>query len=338
MKSLDNAVHILRSGGLVAFPTETVYGLGADATNVQAIAKIFAAKGRPNTNPLIVHIADAATAQRYCTTWPDAAMKLAETFWPGPLTLVLPKSSDIVAAVTAGRATVGLRVPDHPLALELLRAFDGPIAAPSANKSNRISPTTAQHVLDELGEAVDLILDGGPCRVGIESTVLDLSGKVPTILRLGGVSRQQIEAVIGPVQLIGQVTADESAMSPGQLPVHYAPRTPAFRFEVAWASRPCVVPQASTGETPIPPPNCGIIRIGSTDTIERYGPIIALPGEPEFYARHLYEVLRELDAMGLATIYIEMPPDRPEWAAVRDRILRATKPPLGVLPVLIRGE
>lgn len=332
MKLLGRAVDLLRSGGLVAFPTETVYGLGADATNPQAIAKIFAAKGRPPTNPLIVHIADAATARRYCTTWPDAATKLANAFWPGPLTLVLPKSSNIVNSVTAGRATVGLRVPDHPLALELLRAFDGPIAAPSANKSNRISPTTAQHVRDELGDAIDLILDGGPCRVGIESTVLDLTGKAPTILRLGGVSRQQIEAVIGPVGLIARTATNEPATSPGQFPVHYSPRTPAFRFEVAWASRPYLPGEKRTGETPVPPADCGMINIGPSDLPIKAGRSIALPPDPTAYARHLYEVLRELDSMNLTAIYIEMPPDQPEWAAVRDRLQRATNPPPAAAP------
>ena len=307
------AVNILRSGGLVAFPTETVYGLGADATQPNAIARIFAVKGRPSTNPLIVHVADASLAKRYAMIWPGEATKLAEAFWPGPLTLVLPKSPLIVSTVTAGRGTVGLRVPDHPLALELLRAFDGPVAAPSANRSNRISPTTARHVRDELGDAVDLILDGGPCRVGIESTVLDLSGVTPTLLRLGGVSRRQIEAVIGPVDLIGQIAAHEPAMSPGQLPVHYAPQTPAFRFE----NFADPVEGAHT--------RWGTIRLGSKNEVEKEGPRIALPRHPELYARHFYEVLRELDAMNLTAIHIEMPPQQPEWAAVRDRIMRATK-------------
>src|SRR5947207_9629696 len=184
---IGKAVEILRAGGLVAFPTETVYGLGADATNAEAVAKIFAAKGRPATNPLIVHVADVDTARRFAASWPLAASHLAEQFWPGPLTLVLPRSPAIVPAVSAGLRTVGLRVPNHPLALQLLQQFGGPVAAPSANRSNRVSPTTAQHVRDELGDAVDLVLDGGPCAVGIESTVLDLTGDRPAILRPGGV-------------------------------------------------------------------------------------------------------------------------------------------------------
>ena len=314
----ENAARILRSGGLIAFPTETVYGLGADATNAQAIARIFTAKGRPHTNPLIVHIADAQIARRYAATWPDAATKLAEAFWPGPISLVLPKSPDIVDAVTAGRGTVGLRVPDHPLALELLRAFDGPIAAPSANKSNRISPTTAQHVRDELGDAVDLLLDGGPCRVGIESTVLDLSGDTPTILRPGGISRRQIEAIIGPVRSMGHIVSEnEAALSPGQLPVHYAPRTPAWRFETSQRGK--IQPEIGGAK-------CGIVALSPMDTVSKWENIVALSCKPEVYARHLYEVLRELDVMDLAAIFIEMPPDQAEWAAVRDRIIRATEP------------
>lgn len=318
MSEVAQAVSILRSGGLVAFPTETVYGLGADATNAAAVAKIFAAKGRPGTNPLIVHVADASVARRYATAWPEAAQKLAQAFWPGPLSLVLPKSPAIVDAVTAGRPTVGLRVPDHPLALDLLRAFDGPVAAPSANKSNHVSPTAAQHVRDELGDAVDLILDGGPCRVGIESTVLDLSGAIPTILRPGGVAREQIEAVIGPVAMFsGAVPPAEAVASPGQLRLHYAPRTPAFRFNTS---------QRGQIDIDLGGSECGLIALSPMDVVKKWGRIVALSCRPEVYARHLYEILRELDGMDLAAIFIELPPDEPQWAAVRDRIIRATKP------------
>src|SRR4051812_23210036 len=172
MTSVSEAVRLLRAGGLVAFPTETVYGLGADATSAAAVAKIFAAKGRPSTNPLIVHVADLETARRYAAEWNDAAQTLAAVWWPGPLTLVVPKKPEIVDAATAGRPTVALRVPDHPLALDLLRSFGGPVAAPSANKSTHVSPTTAQHVREELGDAVELVLDGGPGSGGIEATGL----------------------------------------------------------------------------------------------------------------------------------------------------------------------
>lgn len=318
---IRRAVELLREGRLVALPTETVYGLGADATNPDAVASIFAAKGRPSTNPLIVHVADVETAKRYTTHWSDAAQTLAAAYWPGPLTLVLPKTPDIADIVTAGLGTVGLRAPNHPLTLGLLRAFDGPVAAPSANRSNRVSPTTAQHVRDELGDAVDLILDGGPCDVGIESTVLDLSTDVPRILRPGAITREQIESLIGGVEVakdrVTEVTL--SAASPGQHAVHYAPRTPAFRFDT---------PQR--GLIPLDAPDGrrnGLVAIGSaTDQVVTWNHVVAMPREPQLYARHLYEVLRELDALNLANLYIEMPPDTPEWTAVRDRLSRATRP------------
>jgi L-threonylcarbamoyladenylate synthase len=296
---VDQAVRILRSGGVVAFPTETVYGLGADATNADAVARVFQIKGRPSTNPLIVHIADEQVARRYAKEFPVAATKLVARFWPGPLTIVLPKAPAIVPSVTAGLDTVGLRTPNHPMALELLRAFDGALAGPSANKSTHVSPTTAQHVRDELGDSVNLILDGGTCAVGIESTVLSLIGP-PTILRLGAITREMIEEVLH--ETVGaSVTVAEATSplrSPGQLAVHYAPRTPAFRFE----------PRERD-------------RIDLTDAA-----IIEPSLDAETYARNFYARLRMLDAQGLRAIYIEMPPDAPLWAAVRDRIIRATKP------------
>jgi L-threonylcarbamoyladenylate synthase len=322
MSEIDRAASLLGSGGLVAFPTETVYGLGADAANAAAVARIFAAKDRPSTNPLIVHIADASIAKRYATTWPDQAETLARRFWPGPLSIVLPKSPAIVDAVTAGKSTVGLRVPDHPAALELLKAFDGPIAAPSANKSNRVSPTTAQHVRDELGDAVDLVLDGGPCRVGIESTVLDLTRPdEPVILRLGGASREEIEQALGRAVRVHTkaIGTAEAASSPGQLPVHYAPHTPAYRFETS--QRGQVHPEIGGAR-------CGIVVKSPMKITKKWENIVALSADPVEYAQHLYEVLRELDAMDLAALFIEMPPDEPQWAAVRDRILRATTPML----------
>jgi len=296
---IEQAVEILRRGGLVAFPTETVYGLGADATNALAVRRIFEAKGRPSTNPLICHVADEAIARRYAKDWPLAASRIVERYWPGPITLVLPKADAIVDEVTAGKQTVGLRVPNHPLTLELLRAFDGPLAGPSANRSTHVSPTLARHVRDELGDAVDLILDGGPCAVGIESTVLDLSMDVPTILRPGGISRVQIEEVLGPVRVLNMVTeVTTPAQSPGQHAIHYAPTTPAFRFH----------PRDRA-------------NLDTTDAA-----IVELTLDPQTYARNLYARLRLLDTQELRAIYVEMPPDLPEWAAVRDRITRATKP------------
>jgi L-threonylcarbamoyladenylate synthase len=317
---LRSAVAALRAGGLVAFPTETVYGLGADARNAEAVLKIFAAKGRPSTNPLIVHVANLETAKRYAAKWSDAAQTLAAVWWPGPLALVVPKTAEIVDPATAGRPTVALRVPDHPLALQLLQEFGGPVAAPSANRSNRVSPTTAQHVRDELGDAVDVVLDGGPCAVGIESTVVDLTGARPVILRPGGVPRRNVEAIVGPVEVFGgDVPTSEAAASPGQHATHYAPRTPAFRFETS--QRGLIHPRAADGT-----PN-GMVCVGTmTGSIRKWGPIVAMPREPALYAHHFYAVLRELDAMGLREIFVEVPPARPEWEAVRDRIRRATRP------------
>ena len=316
---IEAAAQALAAGGLVAFPTETVYGLGADATNPAAVAKIFAAKGRPATNPLIVHVADVETATRYAADWGEAAQALAAAFWPGPLALVVPKNSTIVEAATAGRPTVALRVPGHPVALQLLRRFGGPVAAPSANKSNNVSPTTADHVLDELGDVLDALVDGGPCSVGIESTVVDLTGPRPVVLRPGGVSRERIEAVVGPVDTFeGVVDPADAAPSPGQHARHYAPRTPAVRFETPQRG---MVPSGAPDGTPN-----GLIAIGPVGGVERMGRVMAMPLSPDVYARHLYAVLRELDAMGLGEIYIEMPPAQPQWEAVRDRITRATRP------------
>ena len=302
--TIVRAAAILRSGGLVAFPTETVYGLGADATNADAVRKVFAVKGRPSTNPLICHVPDADVAQRYAREWPPGAAQLAAAFWPGPLTLVLSKTDDIPHDVTAGRDTVALRAPNHALTLMLLRILDRPLAGPSANESSHVSPTTAQHVRDELGDKVDMILDGGPCDVGIESTVLDLTGSHPTVLRPGGVRREQIEALIGPVDVFaGAVAPAVAAASPGQHEKHYAPRTPAYRFE-------------------------------SADRARVNGAILELSDDAAVYARRFYARLRELDESGVSAIYIEMPPDAPEWTAVRDRILRATQPlPLQMTPL-----
>ena len=317
----STAANILRSGGLVAFPTETVYGLGADATNASAVAKIFAAKGRPATNPLIVHTANIEVARRYANHWPDNAEKLAQAFWPGPISLVVKKADCIAENVSAGRDTVGLRVPNHPMALQMLREFDGAVAAPSANRSNRISPTTAEHVRMELGNQVDLILDGGPCLVGIESTVLDLSGDTPTILRPGGISRLQIEQIIGPVLLFtGAVAINVAAQSPGQSDVHYSPTTPACRFD--GDHRKAMMGKVSKLVS------CGFIFVETAIEIDRphSNRIITLPCDPANYARNLYAALRAMDEQHLAEIYIELPPDEAQWAAVRDRIIRATKP------------
>jgi L-threonylcarbamoyladenylate synthase len=262
------------------------------------VRKIFALKGRPETNPLICHVADMNVAKRYARVWPATAEMLARKFWPGALTIVVPKVETIVDEATARLQTVGLRAPDHPLTLQLLREFGGALAGPSANKSSHVSPTTAAHVREELADAV-MVLDGGACSVGIESTVLDLSGERAAILRPGGVSREAIESVIGPVQVRSAISeVDQPQVSPGQHAVHYAPRTRAYRFE---------------GPTPMRK------DLGSVA-------VIPLQGNPDEYAQRLYAVLREVDAGNYQAILVQMPPDEPRWMAVRNRLLRATKP------------
>jgi L-threonylcarbamoyladenylate synthase len=324
MSDIRKAVELLRRGRLVAFPTETVYGLGADATNSQAVGKIFEAKGRPATNPLIVHVADIEVGKQWVANWPAAAQKLAEEFWPGPLTLVLAKSSRIVDEATAGRPTVGLRVPDHPLAMQLLREFGGPIAAPSANRSNHVSPTTAEHVRSDLDGAVDLILDGGACRVGIESTVIDLSGAKPTILRPGGITRQQIETIIGPVRLWkGHVEETESAASPGQGAVHYAPKATAYRFAHGDFRKVAKWCAYSLSEEQ----SCALVKLVDSKT-SFHSPRIQvanLPNDPARYAHRLYALLRSLDQQGIDVILLEMPPAKDVWSAVIDRLVRASR-------------
>jgi len=322
-KIVSRAVRILRDGGLVALPTETVYGLGADATNARAVEKIFAAKGRPQTNPLIVHVADSSVARRFATAWPPAAQRLATALWPGPLTLVLPKASMIVDEATAGQSTVALRAPDHPLAQKVLLGFGGPVAAPSANRSSRVSPTTAQHVRRDLGRRVDLILDGGPCRVGIESTVLDLTRDPPMILRPGGVSREALEELIGPVEIFSG-SATGIASSPGQQTVHYAPSAAAFRFVAAEASKVLEFARSH--------PSIKVVVLALEDSPSRSAlakgldrrNIIEMPSAPDDYARQFYAALRDADERAGA-IWVEEPPPMPPWLAIRDRINRATR-------------
>jgi len=323
---IEKAVEILQAGGVVAFATETVYGLGADATNPSAVQKIFTVKGRPSTNPLIVHVADQTIARKWVSHWPDSAERLAAAFWPGPLTFVLPKNPQIVPAVTAGLPTVGIRSPDHPLALELLRKFAGPIAAPSANRSNRVSPTTADHVRQELGDEVDLILDGGPCAIGIESTVIDLASPRPAILRPGAISRAQIEAIIGPVDFQENFVSVDPSTSPGRQPVHYAPSAPAFRFNDSDIDKIQKLFPDQLGRTAL------FLIIGPSELEKKLresfdpGAIVQMPRSAADYGRQLYSVLRQADERRPSSICIQEPPAGEMWDAVRDRIHRATRP------------
>ena len=320
---LAEAAAILRSGGLVAFATETVYGLGADATNPEAVARIFEAKGRPPTNPLIVHVAGKADALACVARWPDRADRLADRFWPGPLTLVLPRSEIIPDIVTAGQDTVGVRVPRPSVARWLIFETGRPIAAPSANRSNGISPTEARHVLKDLDGKVDLILDSGPTTVGIESTVLDLSNDTPRVLRPGQVTLEEIAALLeGPVTGPGeQATLDGPARSPGQMDVHYAPRTPAYRID--------------RDRIPSGPIDGSFHLIIIGDGPDRLPPMIVRSehgrpadrlADPRDAARLIYAKLHEFDELGLDFLLVVPPPDEPRWQAVRDRIWRATRP------------
>jgi L-threonylcarbamoyladenylate synthase len=315
--ALEEAGARIRRGELVAFPTETVYGLGADALNASAVRKIFKAKGRPSTNPVIVHVADVAAAQALSSAWPETATRLAARFWPGPLTIVVPAGPEIPPEVTAGRPSVGLRMPAHPVAMALLRAAGVPIAAPSANRSNQVSPTTAAHVAASLGEDAGLILDGGPSDVGIESTVLDLTGTAPIVLRPGGIGRDQLEAVLGPVALAtGAVAEATPRSSPGMMARHYAPKA---RLIVAPGPHVAasVVREKAAGH------RVGLLLIGAE--APRQLETIRLPPDPAGYARGLYAALHRLDRE-TDVIIVEAPPDDRVWEGIHDRLRRAGHP------------
>jgi len=328
------AVDVLRAGGLVAFPTETVYGLGADAANAAAVGRIFTVKGRPRNHPLIVHLAEATAIKGWAADVPPDAWALAEAFWPGPLTLILPRADHVPDAVTGGASTVGLRVPNQPLALDLLDAFGGGIAAPSANRFGRVSPTTAAHVRADLGADVDLILDGGACAVGVESTIVDLSwGAVPRVLRLGGLSVEALSGVLGhpvvvsavaagevsgfvPVSVDTEAAAAEAVPAPGTLPSHYAPEA---RVEVVAADAVAERAAALLGQGS----RVGLLaprRIpGLPDGVDALPPA----GGPQAYAKCLYQRLREADRRGLDVLLAVPPPPTGIGAAVADRLRRA---------------
>ena len=309
---IEAAARLLKSGELVAFPTETVYGLGADARRAHAVAKIYERKGRPNWNPLIVHVADIAGAAQIAV-WNEVAQQLAEQFWPGPLTLVLPSRGAVCAAVSAGLSSVAVRVPAHPVALELLRASGLALAAPSANRSQQISPTTAAHVQSSLGE--DLwVLDGGPCEVGLESTVLDLSGDAPQILRPGALGARDFEPLIGALQTAPDAITDATPRaSPGQMARHYAPRAPVRLFAHLTDAHFHAVALGS-GQT------IGVLALEPTKLNARE---IIMPADPPAYARRIYAALHELDAANVGLILIEQVPASAAWDAVRDRLARA---------------
>lgn len=305
---IDEAARLIREGELVAFPTETVYGLGGDATNERAVAKIFEAKGRPQFNPLISHVLDAGEARRL-VQWSDVADKLAARFWPGPLTLVLPraKGSPIALLATAGLDTAAIRAPAHPMAQALIRAAGRPIAAPSANRSGAVSPTRAEHVAESLGDRVKLVLDGGPCEVGLESTVLDLTTSPPTLLRPGGATREAIEAVIGPVTLSDAVAnGDAARRSPGQLASHYAPARPVRLNATSVAGD-----EALLAFGPRPP-------AGARQTLN-----LSPSGDLTEAAANLFAHLRALDRPDNAGIAVMPIPQTGLGLAINDRLRRA---------------
>jgi L-threonylcarbamoyladenylate synthase len=314
---LAEAGRILRGGGLVAFPTETVYGLGGNALDEDAIRRIFTAKGRPSYNPLIAHVAELPRARELALRWPDAAERLGERFWPGPLTLVVAKRAGIPDLLTAGLPAVAVRVPAHPVARGLIEAAGVPVAAPSANRFTELSPTTARHVEKALGDRVELILDGGATHVGIESTVIDLSGEVPTLLRPGSIPREAIEHVVGQLASAREREGAEPRPSPGMVGRHYSPRARLLVFgpgdrpaleEVAAAA-------ASTG-----------VRTGALLRHPVDAPIahtLRMPSDPAGYARALYAALHDLDDLGCDLILMDGVPEGPEWAGIRDRLARA---------------
>lgn len=305
-EQIVRAAQVLRAGGLVGFPTETVYGLGADASSATAVARLYAAKGRPAGHPVIVHFAGAAQAFEWAREVPEAARRLAARFWPGPLTMILKRSAKARDFVTGGQDSVGLRVPSHPVAQALLREFGGGVAAPSANRFGNVSATTAAHVREELQP--DLVLDGGASEVGIESTIVDLSSSEPVLLRPGRISKQEMEAILGI--RVREKRADSPRHS-GGLERHYAPKTPAV----------LVPPHQLDAEIA----KCGaaVAVLAFSKPDERVDYWIRMPRDPRLYAQRLYAALRELDAAGCATILIEAPPETDAWAALRDRLSRA---------------
>jgi L-threonylcarbamoyladenylate synthase len=305
---IDHAARLLRAGRLVAFPTETVYGLGANALDAEAVARIYQVKRRPPTSPLIVHVASVEMAKSLVAAWPEAASALATKFWPGPLTLVLPSSAVIPPIVTAGLTTVGLRVPAHPVALALIRAAGVPLAAPSANRFTELSPTTAEHVRRSLANDVDYILDGGPCEVGIESTVLSLVEPQPVLLRPGGISRHDLESAIGisPIRLADDPVAG-SHPAPGMHTRHYSPRTSLLLV--------------SSGK--LPERGKGVYLQYTTPPNRTDVKTVQMPTAAAGYAAALYDRLHAADEAGFDWIAVDLPPDTPDWEAVHDRLRRA---------------
>jgi L-threonylcarbamoyladenylate synthase len=310
---IRNAVGVLRAGGLVAFPTETVYGLGADASNPEAVKKLFAVKRRPADHPVIVHVADAVQVANWAAEIPEAARRLAKKFWPGPLTLILKRARKVSDVVTGGQDTVAVRVPKHPVAEHLLGVFGGGIAAPSANRFGRVSATTAEHVKREFGKEVECVLDGGEADVGIESTIVDLSGAAPRLLRPGWITAGAIEDALG--RKLGAPDA-HAPRAPGTLAAHYAPRTPLMLAEGDLLIE-IVASLTRQGK------RVAALSCSAAQPVNPALTWLAAPREARAYAHALYANLRQLDEAGCDMLIVEKPPQTAEWAAINDRLTRA---------------
>lgn len=316
-QDLERAAQLLRAGALVAFPTETVYGLGADAANPEAVAGIFRAKGRPAEHPVIVHLPSAGDLQHWASHVPDSARRLADMFWPGPLTLVLGRADGVSDAITGGQDTVGLRVPGNPVALALLRAFGGALAAPSANRFGHVSPTTADHVIEEFGDEVAAVVDGGRCSVGVESTIVDLTGSQPRLLRPGMIRVDAIEAELGvPLERVGDRQGPRAS---GRLASHYAPGAALELVDgeaLDMRAEACV----RAGE------RVAVLARREAKAHEAGATWIEMPRQPIQFARALYAELRRADAGRPDRILIESPPQSAGWEAIVDRLSRAATP------------
>jgi len=321
-KAVRRAAELLRAGEVVALPTETVYGLAANALNEKAVAKIFQVKGRPANNPIIVHVASVEMAERCVNSWPGLADKLAAAFWPGPLTLVLPRTKAIPDNVTAGGTTVGVRWPSHPFIQAVIHACDFPLAAPSANLSSRLSPTNAEHVRKQFGGKIPLIVDGGQSQVGIESTVLDLTASPPQVLRPGMIHAESLVAVCGEVQSQEfKVQSPDSVLrSPGLLKKHYAPK--ARLLILSWSDDADLKSQVANRKPQIA--SCHVIAHTRIPSAKNFAQVSVMPHEAEAFARAMYAELHHCDAAGAGLIIVETPPESPEWSGIADRLRRAS--------------
>jgi L-threonylcarbamoyladenylate synthase len=319
--AVGRAAELLGSGQLVALPTETVYGLAANAWNSDAVRRIYEVKARPPENPVIVHVAGMELARRCVSKWPPKAEKMAAAFWPGPLTLVLPRSEEIPPIVTAGGATVGVRWPSHPFIQAVIRACGFPLAAPSANRANQLSPTNAQHVRKSLGAKIALIIDGGQSQVGIESAVVDLSSSPPRLLRPGMIHAESILAALGGGSLdIGAGPAG-ALRSPGLLPRHYSPRAPLV--VLSWTDEADLAARVASFD--LPRQKIHVIAHTRIPLREKFGRVAVIPRDAEAYARALYAELHQCDETGAGLIVVESPPEGPEWRGIADRLGRAAQ-------------